>query len=464
MTPQALINTFIKLIDRMRHGLQSGVTKLRKKTAPLLALFVLIAMLILSPRHAVSQTETDPAKETAPAGVFRLHIPVEPHSLDPALTTSTEGSYFFYSIMRGLYSYTNEKGLKPENAEFCRFEKPLKLVCKISKTALWSDGTHVTVEDYARAFKRLLNSDSKSVTAVELLKNIKNAIAVHGGKKPADQLGIKTEGKDKLILEFENPDPDFLYKLTSSSLTPVHTTDFGHPTEFAEKKILFNGPYKIKEWLQGKRVRLEPNPFYKKGFAGRPPVEILFIDEDQTALNLYEQGTLTFLRRLSTTYISKYKTHPDFYQIPMARFDYVGFGDELKDQPDLRAALSYSADFTELQKIYDALGMPGCPALADELLDQPRCLKFDLKKAKEHWARVSDEVKKRHPKFMFSMLGGDDVKRGRVVSGSMEKKSRIQCRSRAGRVRRDDGDLEKKSTSTFPQRHWPRTTDLPRRS
>lgn len=45
-------------------------------------------------------------------------------------------------------------------------------------------------------------------------------------------------------------------------------------------------------------------------------------------------------------------------------------------------------------------------------MDRARCVRFDLKKAREHWAKVPDELKKRRWKFQFSRLGGDDLKKG----------------------------------------------------
>jgi len=342
-------------------------------------------------------------------GVFRYHLVNEPHSLDPTRLTSTDSSYFFNNIMRGLYSYSNDRGLEAEGAESCKFVSALKLDCRLSKT-YWSDGSEVVAEDYVRTFRRLLSSGGKN-PSVELLKNLKNALAVHQGKRPAAALGVQAVGKKRLIFEFEKPDPDFLYKLTTSILVPAKTDRF--PERGKLEGLYFNGPYRITKWTPGSRIRLEPNPYYKRGNPNRPPVEILVnLDDEQTALNLYEQKTLTFLRRLPTTYIKRYKNRPDFHQIPMARFDYVGFGAELKDYPKLRSALAHGADYRELQIIYDALGIPGCPSLPEELAAPMPCIRFDLKRAKQDLADVPREVRRKRFKFYFSKLGSDDIKKG----------------------------------------------------
>ncbi len=342
-------------------------------------------------------------------GVFRYHLANEPQSLDPARLTSTDASYFFNNIMRGLYSYSNERGLEAEGAESCHFVTPLRLECKLAQT-FWSDGSEVVADDYVRAFRRLLSAGGKN-PSVELLKNLKNALQVHQGKLPPAELGMQAVGKDRLIFEFEKPDPDFLYKLTTSVLVPTKIDSY--PERGKVEGLYFNGPYRVVQWTLGSRLHLEPNPYYKRGNPERPRVEILVnLDDEQTALNLYEQKTLTFLRRLPTTYIPKYKGRSDFHQIPLARFDYIGFGAELKDHPKLRSALAHGADYRELQIIYDALGIPGCPSLPEELAEEMPCVRFDLERAKRDLAEVPAEVRKKRFKLYFSKSGGDDIKKG----------------------------------------------------
>ncbi|MES2962402.1 MAG: peptide ABC transporter substrate-binding protein [Bdellovibrionota bacterium] len=341
--------------------------------------------------------------------VFRFHMPAEPHSLDPARLQSTDASFFFNNVMRGLFSYSNEKGLVPEGAKSCEFVSRLKLECKLDKSVKWSDGSRVVAADYVRAFKHLLSPTTKS-SVVELLKNVKNAMAAHGGTVPVEQVGIRVANDGTLIFDFEKHDPDFLYKLTASPLVPAKSDSY--PERDVAEKLVVNGPYKIVSWKTGRRVRLESNPHYARGETSRPPVEILFVDEDETAYNLYRKGELTFLRRLPTTNIPAAKGQSDFFQKPVSRFDYLGFGLELKDQPDLRAALSLSLDFKELQKIYDALGIPGCPSLPEEWMDRARCVKFDLAKAKEHFAKVPAAVRTKPLRLVFSTAGGDDIKKG----------------------------------------------------
>lgn len=388
------LSTWPELIDRMRQGLQPRSLNLRKISLHLV--YCTLTLVALIGWSSTSHSET----------VFRYHLQAEPSSLDPSRVSNIDASYFFPNVMRGLFRYSAEEGLLLDQAKSCKFASLLKIECTLKDGLKWSDGSAITAADYERAFRHLLSPTSKS-PAIELLRNLKNSIAVNAGKAPLEKLGVKAVGEKKIVFEFERHDPEFFYKLSASIFGPIKQTKFPE----SSGDVIVNGPYKIVSWTKGRRLRLERNPHFDSK-AERPPVEILFLEDDETALNLYLKGDLTLLRRLPTTLIPKYRTRPDFHQIPIARFDYVGFGGGLEDQPDLRKALAYSLDFTELKKIYDALGIPGCPGLPSTMLDRERCLSIDLKKAKEHWDKVPDEIKKRRLRFVFSRLGGDDIKKG----------------------------------------------------
>lgn len=366
------------------------------------AVFLTVALL-LSPPLRVSHAET--------LTPFTLHMPTEPSSVDPAMLSSSDASYFLTNVMRGLFVYDDKAGLVPEGAKSCHLENKIKLVCELAEQR-WSDGSNVTAEDYVRGFRRLVKPNAKNLS-VELLKNLKNALAINAGKKPPEELGIRADSPKKLSIEFEKPDAEFLYKLTYSVLVPVKSESFPKREESAS--AIVNGPYKILSWSPGRRIRLTSNPFYRSAKTvrevTRPPVEILIIDDDQTALNLYEQGALTFLRRLPTTYIPAYRKRPDFIQIPVLRFDYIGFGRELQDEPDFRRALSLAADYEELKKVLDAHGTPGCPGLSPDLMEKISCIKFDLPRAKALYGKLGADAKKKKLRLTVSKLGGDDVKK-----------------------------------------------------
>jgi len=340
--------------------------------------------------------------------VFSFHLLSEPHTLDPQSSTASSGNYVIQNLRRGLTRYDNDKGLLNEGAESCRVShRGLRVECRISALHKWSDGEKVVASDYVRSFQRLVQVENRSPLA-ELLFSVKNARAIWNQKMPVEKLGVQAMDDRTLRIDLETVDPELLLKMTHPALAPMRKDEVYDIAQ--AKKFLSTGPYRIREWKKGNRIILEPNTDYPGDRNDRPLVEALFIEDDSTALRLYDLGDLTFLRRMPAAQIPAYRHRPDFFQVPMARFDYLGFAPSLKPYPNLRKALALSLDFNNFRDLFDALGRPGCPSLPTKLYDGPVCLNFDPKKAKELYQ--SQLWPEGVPKQLgFSKMGGDDIQR-----------------------------------------------------
>ncbi len=336
-------------------------------------------------------------------GIFRFHLFSEPHTLDPQTSAAASGNYLFNNLYRGLFHYTNKGGLKLDGAKECKRSK-LQMRCVLKKHK-WSNGQDITAENYIQAFRRLIDPDMKSPQS-DVLFTLKNAREIWQGKMPPDQLGISSPSPDILIFHFAEDDPEFEYRLIHPALTPLPPGGFLKPEEGSKMPV--NGPYRIKEWKKGAWIKLVPNPHFEDGFPGRPDLEALFIEDDSTALRLYESGTLTFLRRLVASEFPRFQNSPEFSQVPMARFDYVGFGPALLAHPKLRESLVNAAEFQDFMSLFGARSPAGCPSLPATYLDKVKCLEFNPKRAKSLLKEAG-----RPPKMemQFSRMGGDDIAR-----------------------------------------------------
>jgi oligopeptide transport system substrate-binding protein len=324
--------------------------------------------------------------------VFRLHLSGEPTQMDPNRQKTSASSYLLANLFRNIYIYDNDKGLVSDLGS-CTRDKSQALVCKLKKDLQWSDGSPLTSADFLRTYKKMLNPKVAAPRA-DLLFKVKNAEDIYKGLKEPDTLGVIAPDPQTLRFEFQGKAPDFEYNLTSFLLAPTK-----------EDVKVYSGPYKLKEWVQGQRITLEPNLKYQGGHPQRPLVEFLFIEEDTVALQLYEKNQLQLLRRLPTLFIPKSKSRPDFYWISAIRFDYLGFGPELQKNEELRKALTYSLNYSELQKLFSSKGRPGCAGLPDSWFPSSApCFDFDLKKVPKI---KSDKTYT----LMFSSLGGEDHKR-----------------------------------------------------
>lgn len=338
----------------------------------------------------------------AESGIFRFHLFSEPQTLDPQTWASTGGNYLFQSLYRGLYAYSNGS-LKPEGAEKCVRAK-LELRCTLRKMN-FSNGRPVTAKHYVNAFRRLIDPATKSPKS-DMLFALKNGRAIFKGEMKPDHLGVEAVNDLTLVFRFSEEDPEFEYRLIDPATSPL--PDGGYLNREEGLKLPVNGPYKITEWKKGQWVHLEPNTEYLGGRKNRPPVEGLFIEDDATALRLYEKGTLTIMRRLPSAEIPRFKSSDEFLQIPMARFDYVGFGPALKELPQVREALVKGVEFKDFLRLFHTISPPGCPSLPKSYMDQVTCQEFDPALAKSLMKVVKDPPKL---EMQFSQMGGDDIAR-----------------------------------------------------
>ncbi len=337
---------------------------------------------------------------------FSLHLFQEPLHLDPSQSSSSSASYFFFNTLRGLYIYDGQGNLKPEGGS-CLWLTPLKLKCILFERK-WSDGSRVTSQDYLRAFQHLLRPETSSPRS-SLLFSILNAQKIYQKKADLSELGFDLLNEKEFHLIFQEEDSDFIYKLSSTALFPLPKNQMFEKKDY--KSFLSNGPYQIDQWISGQEITAKPNPFYTTGHPQRPLLRFYFIENDMTAYRLYQSGKLQFLRRLPSHLIDELQKTTEFYQTPMARFDYLGFGPRLHISKEARQAFSQSIDYEKLKFILKALGRPGCPSLPARWMDQAICYNQDLKLAKEKWSQVPDSLKNLTLQMKFSQMGGEDIKK-----------------------------------------------------
>lgn len=338
-------------------------------------------------------------------GVFRFHLFMEPSTLDPQKLTSATGNFVFNSIYKGLYSYHSRKGLRPEGARRCR-RTPLRLTCTLDPSHKWSNGERITAEQYVATFRRLIDPGNSSPQS-DLIFSLKNARAIWAGNKDMAALGVKALSADAIQFDFDFEDNDFEYKLITPTLAPFPPGGFKGREKAVD--LVTSGPYLISEWRAGAWIHMRRNPHYRGAHAiSHPDVEALFIEADATALNLYEAGRLSFLRRITGADVERLRTRPGFQQIPMARFDYIGFGPSLGDFPRLREALVKSVDFPKFLKLFDTRTAPGCPSLPASYMDRTVCQTFRPEDARK---LIQGQQVPGKLDFQFSRMGGDDIAR-----------------------------------------------------
>ncbi|MEC9282866.1 MAG: ABC transporter substrate-binding protein [Bdellovibrionota bacterium] len=335
--------------------------------------------------------------------VFRFQLLSEPESLNPAKINSNISNYFFSQLFEGLYVYDNDKGLIKKGAESCIWKTKLQLICKLNPKKVYNDGSKITAEDYVRSFRHLIDPDQYG-RRVDLLFKLKNAKNIFDRKLPPQTLGIKAKDEYSLEFNFSEVDADFLFKLSSPVLVPWKKL----PDPKNLKDLISNGPFQIKTWTLAK-ITLEPNPYYDEKITDIH-LEARLINEDSSALNLYETGLLDFLIRIPPDQISALKSRNDYITLPLARFDYLGLNGDLEKYPLLREAMAYALDYEKFKTIFSALGRPGCPSMPETYFTKYPCYSYDIKRAKNLIEQVPIAVRKQRRKIYYSSSGGDIIK------------------------------------------------------
>ncbi|PIS11809.1 MAG: peptide ABC transporter substrate-binding protein [Bdellovibrio sp. CG10_big_fil_rev_8_21_14_0_10_47_8] len=351
------------------------------------------------------------ARAQTPA--FRFHLLNEPTALKPWEQKNSSSGYLLSQLQGSLLRY-QDRQLSGNLASQCRYLNPSIIQCTLRKNLRWSSGSPIKTEDFVRSFREFLSPKNHAFRA-DLLFPIKHARAVFAGKMTPEKLGIKAQ-KQNLIIELERPDSEFIYTLTSPVLAPLPDSTLPTVTQLKESPELWlsSGPFLLESWVGQKKIRLKPNWYFWRYLnftaeqkAAVPNLEILFVSEDSVALHLYEKNELSFLRRLPTLYIPKYKNQPDYFEIDQWRFDYLGFSPTWAQQPQLRKALADGLRYKDLQELFHAHAPPGCPGFVRGT--ETLCHEFSLKKAQKLWAAVLQPPSQMT--LTYSKQGGDDHQR-----------------------------------------------------
>lgn len=374
-----------------------------RRSAPRSFFFLIAVMGALSAQASAPKLQSSESTATTPsAQTFRLHVFAEPTNFRPHLQKGANAGFILTQTHWGYLRYQDGK-LLPGLARECRFVDPLQVSCELQKNLKFSDGSAIEARHWRKPLELMLDSQNPAPRA-DLLFSLKNARRVLEKKAMPSELGVRFF-PERVVFQLERPNADFLYQLTSSHWAPLPDRDFKNAKEISAWPT--PGPYRFANYAPSKSVMLSPNPFFFDQKANaRPQIEFLFVSEDSVALNLYEKGQLDFNRRLATLMIPQYRNRPDFHEVPLLRFDYIGLRSFLNVEQ--RRALAQTLKFEELQSLFHAPPRPGCPGVPKEWMTSYPCHNLNLEgyRGKNLFGSTGKI------KFIYSKMGGEDHRRG----------------------------------------------------
>jgi len=383
-----------------------------------------------TPAPTATDPSTAPATPAMPATkVFRYSMAADAPTLDPQLVSSVPSSTIGFHIYEGLMR--NHVGeIQNGMAEKYEISEDGKTYTFHLRDSKWSDGVPVRAQDFEYAFKRLADPATASDYAFIITSLVKNANEVNNGAMPVDELGIKAIDDKTLVIELQNPSAYFLGMLSMASFCPTRqdlVEKYGKDFSIDADKMVYNGPYIVKDWKHEDRIILEKNPNYWNSDAIKlDEVDILIVPDANTAVAMYEQGELDSVE-VPTELVENYKDKVIFYY--SGANDFLKFNmdgsSELKSK-DLRLAINYAfnrQDYITLttQGRWDPNTRYVLPQVngvkktyGEEYPYEAFPVNGDLAKAKDHLAKAMTELGITDPSKIELELLTTDTDRTRI--------------------------------------------------
>lgn len=202
------------------------------------------------------------------------------------------------------YTYTEDDGVLKDDPS----DDTFKMIIHI-KPSTWSDKTPVSANDFAYAWRRILDPEVDCDVA-SMLYDIKNAKAHKTTGISVDDVGIEPD-KDRLTLTFERSiDPEeFLYKIANVAFVPLR--NFSYP-DWASTGTTFetNGPFTLRDYYPGVGMTLSRNAFYRRDILNEDHepsptkfvtpycIKVDFQLNSEDIMQKYEDGELFYISEL----------------------------------------------------------------------------------------------------------------------------------------------------------------------
>ncbi len=282
----------------------------------------------------------------------------EPDSIDPQLARMEAAMTILRDCYEGLVSMAPDGTPVAGAAESWTVSADgRRYSFTLRAAARWSNGERVVAEDFAAAWRRLVDPATASQYAL-MLEPVANAVDIVAGRKSAGSLGVAAPDEATLVVELAEPSPYFLAMLSHPSTFPVHRpTLAANPKEFARPGFaVTNGAFTPAEWAIGSHIRAARNVRYWNDPATRlDAVRYVHVADPATELTRFRAGDLDVTYTVPPGEVARLaKAMPGQMRIaPTVGVYYYGFALDLppfKDAPKLRRALAMAVDREVLAK------------------------------------------------------------------------------------------------------------------
>lgn len=258
---------------------------------------LILLLLLLFPWALRAQIEASSANYETQS--ITIALTQEPPQLNSMKATDQVSILVLGHVSEGLVRYDKRGRLVPGVAKRWQIDDQ-GATFWLRDDAKWSDGFPVTAHDFVFAWQNALDPATASEYAF-ILYPVKHAEAINKGDLDKSQLAVTAVDKYTLRVEFERPCGYFLKLAAFVTYNPVRQ-------DFVESKgeryaadaadLLYNGPFKITEWVHSASLKMVKNEnYWNKDTIQLNEINAAYITADTTArLNLYKDGKIVLTR------------------------------------------------------------------------------------------------------------------------------------------------------------------------
>ena len=264
----------------------------------------------------------DPPIVPKRGGTLRLATG-DPHSMDPALVFSSAEVMLAYFVFNTLLDPNPEGALIPVLVESLPVTSPdgLTHTFRLRQGVSFSNGRELVADDVVYSLERLF--DSKTGSDSTYFRSIKGGAAFEAARKkeaastsggprlnagrwiePMTVSGLGALDRYTVQIQLDKPDLSFLHVIACPPAAIVPREEVERTGRPFGSRPVGTGPFVLKQWVRGARMRFERNPHYFR--AGRPSldaVDVILTVDMTTQGMMFERGELDF---------QHYITDPDF--------------------------------------------------------------------------------------------------------------------------------------------------------
>lgn len=250
------------------------------------------------------------------AGVLRIALGAEPKNLNPLLAGTTIEIFIDRLMFEPLLSADPNgnpvpmlAAAVPTQANGGISPDGLTIRYRLRRDARWSDGVPVTSRDVLWSWQAIENPNN-------------DAVSRHGYD---DVLALDAPDRYTVVVHLKRRFSPFVDTFFAESdqaydIVPAHVLakypDINH-IPFDSQPLISDGPFRFVRWERGDRIVLDANPRFFEGVPGLRRVQIEFVPDENSAINLLRTHAIDYFFQPSI------QTYPALSALPDARILWV---------------------------------------------------------------------------------------------------------------------------------------------